>query len=314
MNSISESFIYALESNDIEALMKIEKSDLHNHSGRGGNLAYLAPNVLPPKEPFDSLIEMQEWFDVNIKPICSGKDGGWLRRIEAAFHQAQEDNIKILSLNFGIDNIDLMGGMIPFMNAIDNLCKTHSPNTLFLPELGIGLYQNVDEVLNKLDEVFSYNYFKSIDLNTGEDHALIQNFIPIYRKAKNAGLILKAHVGEFGTADDVKQAVELLALDEVHHGIAAANSNSVMKFLADNHIRLNVCPTSNYMLKVCSGYDRHPIRKLYDNGIPVTVNTDDLLIFNSSVSEEFMKLYDCGLMEAEELDEIRLCGLNYKKK
>jgi adenosine deaminase len=311
MDRTSENFIAALESKDLEGVKKIDKSDLHNHSGRGGNIAFLAPEVIPPIEPFDSLAEMQEWFDNNIKPICSGKDGGWLRRIEAAFRQAREDNIKILSLNFGIENIDLLGGMDPFIQAIDNLCKEQSPDTLFFPELGIGFYQNVDEILNKLDHILSYNYFKSIDLNSGEDRALIHKFIPVYRKAKAAGLILKAHVGEFGSAEDVKHAVEMLELDEIHHGIAAANSKYVMRFLADNHIRLNVCPTSNYMLKTCSSLDKHPIRELYDNGVPVTVNTDDLLIFNSSVSEEFMKLYDCGLMKANELDEIRLCGLAY---
>lgn len=125
---------------------------------------------------------------------------------------------------------------------------------------------------------------------------------------------MKAHVGELGSFEDVQEAVETLELDEVHHGIAAANSKSVMKFLAENKIRLNVCPTSNYMLNVCPKIEEHPIRILYDYGISVSVNTDDLLIFNSSVSEEFLKLYQCGLMKASELNEIRKCGLKERVK
>ncbi len=120
----------------------------------------------------------------------------------------------------------------------------------------------------------------------------------------------KAHVGEFGTADDVWEAVEELELDEVHHGIAAARSVSVMNWLADHHIRLNVCPTSNVMLRVADSYAKHPLRKLYDHGVLVTINTDDLLIFNQSVSQEYLNLYRSGLMTAEELEEIREVGLN----
>lgn len=309
MEKMDSIFINALENGDLLLLKECEKGDLHNHSGRGGKLSYLAPNVIPPQKPFNDLMDMQNWFDANIKPIASGSEGGWLRRIEAAFHQAQEDNIKLLALNFGIGNIELLGGMNNFIKEMDALHQKQCPNTIFIPELGIGRHEDASEIYNKLDEILTYNYFKSIDLNCLEDSAPVQKFINIYRKAKEFGLIRKAHVGEFGSSEDVQEAVEILELNEVHHGIAAANSKSVMKFLADNKIRLNICPTSNYMLKVCSEMRHHPIRVLYDHGIPVSVNTDDLLIFNSSVSEEFLKLYQCGLMKAIELNEIRKCGL-----
>ncbi len=56
------------------------------------------------------------------------------------------------------------------------------------------------------------------------------------------------------------------------------------------------------MLGVANSYKQHPIRKLYDAGIPVTISTDDMLIFNNSISQEYMNLYDSGLMTAEELN------------
>lgn len=123
--------------------------------------------------------------------------------------------------------------------------------------------------------------------------------------AKAKGLMLKAHVGEFGTADLVKQAVEELELDQVQHGIAAASSPEIMNWLADHRIQLNVCPTSNVLLSRVTGYSSHPIRKLYDYGVKVTVNSDDMIIFDQSVSEEFMNLYRAGLFRAEELNTIR---------
>ena len=127
--------------------------------------------------------------------------------------------------------------------------------------------------------------------------------------AKDAGLRLKAHTGEWGDANSVQRAVEELGLDEVQHGIAAAEFKAVMRFLADHRIRLNICPTSNVMLGRVDSVAVHPIRKLYDAGVRVTVNTDDLLMFGQSVSDEYLNLYRAGVFSAAELDQIRQNGL-----
>lgn len=82
-----------------------------------------------------------------------------------------------------------------------------------------------------------------------------------------------------------------------------------MKYLANNKIQLNICPSSNVLLSRVASYDVHPIRILYDNGVPVTINTDDVIVFGNSVSEEYLNLYNSGLFSAEELNEIRLAGL-----
>ena len=117
------------------------------------------------------------------------------------------------------------------------------------------------------------------------------------------------HVGESGSADDIRKSVEVLGLDEVHHGIGAATSRDVMRFLADNHIQLNVCPSSNVMLGYAKDYEHHPIKALVDNGVEVTINTDDLLIFNSSIENEYLMLYKSGALSVDQLEEIRLRGL-----
>ena len=120
---------------------------------------------------------------------------------------------------------------------------------------------------------------------------------------------MKAHVGEWGDADSVWRAVEELELHEVQHGIAAAQSKPVMQFLAKNRIRLNICPTSNVMLGRVRTIAEHPIRRLFDAGVIVTVNTDDVLVFGQGVSDEFLGLFRAGLFNADELEMIRLSGL-----
>ena len=136
-----------------------------------------------------------------------------------------------------------------------------------------------------------------------------QNFKSIYRRAKTEGLRLKAHVGEWGTAEDVRRAVDYLELDEVQHGIAAVEDSSVVRFLADNHIRLNITPSSNYLLGRVKDLKSHPIAALYRNGVDVTINSDDVLIFDSDVSKEYLRLYQSGCLNAQELEDIRMNGL-----
>lgn len=121
---------------------------------------------------------------------------------------------------------------------------------------------------------------------------------------------LKAHVGEWGTADDVRRAVEVLDLDEMQHGIAAAESPSVMRFLADHQIRLNICPTSNVLLGRVARLQDHPIRKLFDAGVIVTVNSDDAIVFGAGVPEDLLSLHQVGVFTAEELDQIRRWALH----
>ena len=83
----------------------------------------------------------------------------------------------------------------------------------------------------------------------------------------------------------------------------------MIQFLADHHIRLNVTPSSNYLLGRVGDLKTHPIAKLYRNGVDVTVNSDDVLIFDSDVSREYLRLYQSGCLRAEELDDIRKNGL-----
>ena len=82
-----------------------------------------------------------------------------------------------------------------------------------------------------------------------------------------------------------------------------------MRYLAENDIQLNVCPSSNVMLGYAADYKDHPIKILYENGVKVTINTDDLLIFDSSIENEYLLLYQAGALSIEQLEEIRLRGL-----
>lgn len=303
---MKEKFITALESNDLDEMKKIPKGDLHNHSSIGGNKRYIEKwaGVSIPKAPkFKDLDDMRQWYRRNIKLLLKGTLG-YEKLIEAAFVQAKMDGVKVLNMSFNIGEASEYGNSVENMvQALKKIHQSFAPDVVFIPEVALSSFTPIDEMNDKLDQFLAQNYFKSIDMY-GDEFA-VPTFKKVFRKAKNKGLILKAHVGEFGNAELIREAVEELELDQVQHGITAVNSQSVMTWLCDNNIQLNICPTSNILLSRVDAYNVHPIRKLYDNGIKVTINTDDMLIFDQSVSQEFFNLYKAGLFNANELNEIR---------
>ena len=308
-----KSLLYeGLIENDIKKLLAAPKSDLHNHSTKGCRREWLGEQLnmdLPkPPEKFAGLDGMQEWFTRELKPYCSGSEGIILRW-EGAFAEAKRNNIARLSMNFGVQEIDLVGGMDIFTKMIDGFWKEHCPDTVFEPELTYVSLCDAKKEADRFDDFAATGYFKSIDVCGGENLRPFEDFGPLYKKAEKYHLIKRMHVGESGSAEDVRRAVDILGLDEIHHGINAATSDEVMKFLAENKIILNVCPSSNVMLGYAKSYKDHPIRTLVQNGVKVTINTDDLLIFDSSIENEYLLLYKSGALSAEQLEEIRIFGL-----
>lgn len=249
---------------------------------------------------------MNQWLNDNVKCHCPGFPG-YLKRIEAAFAQAKADHIAVLALSYAIDEIDACGTIDGFIKIMDEMHERFAPDTLFLPDLALG-YALSEQ--NRLDEIFDAHWFRGIDICNYSGTYSINELKGVCQKARGAKLILKAHIGEFSGSEDVMRYAEELELDQIQHGIAAAASPQIMKWLAKHKIQLNVCPTSNVMLKNAENYRSHQIRVLFDYGVPVTINSDDLMIFNASVSQEYLNLYNAGLMTMEELDIIRKIGLD----
>ncbi|MDQ0088101.1 adenosine deaminase [Paenibacillus anaericanus] len=309
---MTDSFISALENNNIDLLRQAPKSDLHNHAARGGNRKYIevwskTSIVEPPK--FESLNAMQHWYDTHVKSLCIGK-AGFVIRIEAAFQQALDDGIQLLCMSFGTgDKVHYNGSLKEFIDAIHNIHLAIAPQIEFIPEICYPRTNDIYAVEEEFEELLSHDYFKSIDI-VGDDTQSLDNFKNIYQKARDHNFILKAHVGEFGDAESVIHAVNMLGLDQIQHGINSVYSDYVMEQLVERDIQLNICPSSNVMLCRVSDYKSHPIRQLFDKGVKVTINSDDMLIFDQSVSDDYMTLYKTGLFTAEELNIIRLQGLN----
>jgi hypothetical protein len=307
-------FAESLESGDLAAVRAFPKADLHNHGALSGDRAFLREatgiDIAPLAQPIGSMAEMGAWVDLNIGPILYRK-GGRLLGYEAAFQLALRDGVT--RIRMGDDVWMVRDPAVSAARLLSSLQRVHqqvAPRVEWIPLLGMSRHCAPADLQRWLEPFLELGAFAVIDLWADEFAQPIEAFRPLYAMAKSAGLKLMAHVGEWGTAEDVRTAVEVLELDEVQHGIASAHSPEVMRWLAERGVRLNVCPTSNVLLGRVKRLEDHPIRRLFDAGVKVTINTDDALVFGRTVSEEFLALYDCGLFSGAELDNIRINGLH----
>ncbi len=314
MSANDATFIAALKDHNLKAIRSIPKSDLHNHCMLGGKASVINRFFGEKLRPFHAdkmgIEPLNRWISEVYAPFMK-RAGAFEKAVEASFIQAKHDGIKVLEMS--VDGFFGSLFNISPERAVSSLKHYHAlvaPEIEFRPELGFPKTLPLRKVLRHFEPFLESGYFKSIDMYDDEMIQPPMNFRELYRFARNAGFKLKAHAGEFGDAESVRHAVETLELDEVQHGIGAAGSPDVMRWLASNNIRLNVSPESNIKLKRVKSYKTHPIRILFDYGVKVTVNSDDVLLFGAGVSEQFLKLYRSGLFSAEELERIRLNGLS----
>lgn len=309
-----ESFTDALNQRNLAKIREFPKSDLHNHFVLGGSRQYLYKKtglrIEPVRSTLSSMDEMHTWNRENLGEKFETSEMRKLL-IRAAFQQAKEDGVTVLEIGE-----DVWGLSEYFHNDIDELIEAFTtahrelaPDMELRLQIGLSRHCPIGYLEDCLSHFWGNKAFYSIDLYGDELAQPIENFKSIYRRAKKEGLRLKAHVGEWGAAEDVRRAVEELELHEVQHGISAIYDESVVRFLVDHHIRLNITPSSNILLGRVPSMSVHPIGHFYHSGVDVTINSDDILFFDSDVSKEYLRLYESGCLSAEELDSIRQNGL-----
>ncbi|SMX38097.1 adenosine deaminase [Maliponia aquimaris] len=108
--------------------------------------------------------------------------------------------------------------------------------------------------------------------------------------AREAGLRLTSHAGEWNGPQEVRDAVEDLGVERIGHGVRAAPDLATVDMLAEREITLEVCPGSNVFLGVYPTLKDHPIDRLRDRGVRVTVSTDDPPFFHTTMRQEYLGL------------------------
>lgn len=125
-------------------------------------------------------------------------------------------------------------------------------------------------------------------------------FVEVFARAKSLGLRLVAHAGEEGGPDYVWQALNLLGVERVDHGVRSIEDPALIGYLVENQVPLTVCPLSNQRLQVTPDLGAHPLKRLLDAGVVATVNSDDPAYFGGYVGENYTRIAEAlSLSEAD---------------
>ena len=138
-----------------------------------------------------------------------------------------------------------------------------------------------------IDQLHTWDELAGTDLHGFELMPTEPDTAKVWAKLRAAGKATKCHAGEFDGPARVREAIELLGVTRIQHGVRSVEDPAVMQLAADRGVTFDVCPISNVGLKVAPDMAHHPLRKLTEAGIRCTISTDDPLCFANSVNEEY---------------------------
>ncbi|MEO6301480.1 MAG: adenosine deaminase [Paracoccaceae bacterium] len=119
-----------------------------------------------------------------------------------------------------------------------------------------------------------------------------KDFTYAFDMAREAGLRLTAHAGEWGGPDSVRDAIKDLKVERIGHGARAIEDMALVEEIAETGITLELCPGSNVALGIFPSFRKHPIGEMYNRGVKVTISTDDPPFFHTTMAREYDMLHE----------------------
>ncbi len=214
------------------------------------------------------------------------------------FNRHIEQNVRYVEVSFNagiIKFFDIPGPEI--VNAIQEAIPEGLKVRVFM---GMSRDQHNERMAPILDSCIHWEGLDGIDLHGVEVKPLQAWAQRLWQAARSEGKFTKAHAGEFGGADYVKQAIDFLGVNRIEHGVRAIEDASVVDWVRERDVSFDVCPISNVKLAVVGSMKSHPIRQLMKAGVRCTINTDDTLSFGNTLNGEYTALaMDAGFNRQE---------------
>jgi adenosine deaminase/aminodeoxyfutalosine deaminase len=181
-------------------------------------------------------------------------------------------------------------------------------------EFGMSLYWifdavrhfGVDEARRVVDEAVRWkdSCVAGIGIGGDERRAGPEQFREVYEHASTHGLRLTVHAGETVGPEGIWSALRELKPDRIGHGLHAIDDPVLVRHLAEKRIPVEVCITSNVKTGCCRALEEHPVRKLFDAGVPIVLNTDDPDMFHTDLTREYRIAQDVFHFNESELRQL----------
>ena len=309
------------ESNDLSAFVAaLPKAELHLHiegtlepelmfaiaARNGVRLPYSSVEEVRAAYEFSSLQDFLDIYYAGANALLELQDFYDLTwaYLEKAFTQ----NVRHAEIFF--DPQTHTGRGVAFATVVDGISRALDDAQARLgisSRLIMCFLRHLDEAdaLRTLDEAMACrDRITGVGLDSSERGNPPGKFREVFRRARAAGFIAVAHAGEEGPAEYVREALDVLEVVRIDHGNNALDDAGLVAELAQRRIPLTVCPLSNVKLCVVDDIARHPLKRMLDLGLFVTVNSDDPAYFGGYVNENYIAVaeaLDLGRMELAQL-------------
>ena len=289
--------------NAIELARAIPKAELHIHiegslepelifalaQRNGVPLAYPSVEALRAAYAFTDLQSFLDIYYAGASVLLQPQDFhdmAW-----AYFLRAKADNVIHTELFFDPQTHTARG--VPMATVIEGLsgaCKRAEFELGISSALILCFLRHLSEedAFATLEAALPYRgHFIGVGLDSSEVGHPPEKFERVFARCRELGLKLVAHAGEEGPPEYMWQAIDLLRVQRIDHGVAALQDPLLMAELAHTRMPLTVCPLSNLKLCVVDDLRDHPLKKMLDAGLCATVNSDDPAYFGGYMNANF---------------------------
>lgn len=162
-----------------------------------------------------------------------------------------------------------------------------------------------DDAMKTLDAALPFrDSFVAVGLDSSEVGHPPSKFQRVFARARDAGLLAVAHAGEEGPPEYIWEALDVLGVRRIDHGVRCLEDPKLVARLAADQIPLTVCPLSNVKLRVFDTIRDHNLRELLDRGLKVTINSDDPAYFGGYINENYSAVAGALALTRAELEQI----------
>ena len=148
-----------------------------------------------------------------------------------------------------------------------------------------------EQAFKTLEQSFAFRHLiTAVGLDSSEKGNPPSKFVKVYKASVNMGYIPLAHAGEEGDASYVWEALNLLKIKRIDHGNNALQDPKLVQEIIKRDMALTVCPLSNTALKVVENLKDHPLKKMMDLGLKVTINADDPAYFGGQINQNYIEI------------------------
>jgi len=207
---------------------------------------------------------------------------------------AAADNVRYLELRFNPVALSRTQGfplsdVVEWVsNAIARAQEEHDIMVRLILQIGRDEPLRVADEIVELAIAYRDRGVTGIDLAGDEVNYPPHRFVSPFRRAWREGLGITVHAGEVGGAENVRDAIRLLHASRIGHGVRVVENSDVVRFVREQNVTLEVCPTSNLQTGVVRAVSQHPLPDLIALGLKVTINTDDPSVSDTTLTDEYL--------------------------